>query len=56
MKTLIEQLDKLLAMLSVSGDSVMLLADARKLLGEMYRMAPEELPGGGPAEKGGMTA
>lgn len=42
MKKLIEQVDQLLAMLSVSGDSVMLLADARKVLGEIYRMAPEE--------------
>lgn len=44
MKILIEQADKLLAMLTVSGDSVMLLADARKLLGEIYRMAPEDKP------------
>lgn len=42
MKKLIEQADRLLAMLNVSGDSVMLLADARKILGEVYRMAPEE--------------
>ena len=42
MKTLIEQADRLLAMLSVSGDSVMLLADARKILGEVYRMAQED--------------
>lgn len=42
MRALIKQLDQLLAMLSVSGDSVMLLSDARKLLGELYRMAPED--------------
>lgn len=42
MKKLIEQVDQLLAMLTVSGDSVMILADARKVLGEVYRMAPEE--------------
>ena len=41
MKKLIEQLDQLLAMLTVSGNSVMLLADARKILGEIYRMAPD---------------
>ena len=48
MKQLIEQVDRLLAMLTVSGDSVMLLADARKALGEVYRMAPEETEGGTP--------
>ena len=42
MKKLIEQVDQLLAMLSVSGDSVMLLADARKILGEVYRALPDE--------------
>ena len=42
MKKLIEQIDKLLSMLTVSGDSVMLLADARRALGELYRTAPEE--------------
>lgn len=50
MKKLIEQVDKLLSMLTVSGDSVMLLADARKVLGEAYRMAPAEEP-----EEGGRT-
>jgi hypothetical protein len=42
MKRLIEEVDKLLSLLEVRGDSVMLLADARKILGEVYRMAPEE--------------
>lgn len=52
MKNLIEQADRLLAMLSVSGDSVMLLADARKLLGEIYRMSPEDRPSQEPPEEG----
>ena len=42
MKNLIEQVDRLLSMLEVRGDSVMILADARKILGEVYRMTPEE--------------
>jgi len=42
---ILEQVDRLLAMLNVSGDSVMILADARKALGQVYRMAAEE--GGG---------
>jgi hypothetical protein len=48
MKKLIEQIDKLLAMLSVSGDSVMLLAEARRALGELYRMAGDSPSPGGP--------
>lgn len=42
MKKLIEQVDRLLAMLNVSGDNVIILANARRALGEAYRMAPEE--------------
>jgi|GEM_PF-3315613 hypothetical protein len=42
MKRLIEQVDRILAMLEVKGDSVMLLADARRALGQLYQMAPEE--------------
>lgn len=54
MKKLIEQADRLLAMLTVSGDSVMLLADARKVLGEIYRMAPQaEAELSGPCGDGG---
>ena len=54
LKMLIQQVDGLLAMLTVSGDSVMILADARKALGEVYRMTPEE-PETPAAEKGGKT-
>lgn len=53
MKKLIEQADQLLAMLTVSGNSVMLLADARKVLGEIYRMAPEDRPERAGAEASG---
>ena len=56
MKKLIEQIDKLLAMLSVSGDSVMLLAEARRALGELYRMAgasPSPAAAAAPSPAGG---
>lgn len=52
MKNLIEQADRLLAMLSVSGDSVMLLAKAREVLGEVYRMEPGGKPGRKTADGG----
>lgn len=42
MKEIIEQVDRLLAMVEVRGDSVMILADARKALGEAYREALKE--------------
>ena len=41
MKEQIEKIDRLLAELVVKGDSVLLLADARTLLGQLYRMANE---------------
>lgn len=41
MRELIEKIDRLLADVSVKGDSVLLLADARSLLGKAYRMAGE---------------
>lgn len=37
MKELILQVDRLLAMVEVKGDSVMILAEARKALGAAYR-------------------
>lgn len=51
MKELIEQADRLLAMLNVSGDNVFILANARQALGEIYRMMPEDVPK--PVEEGG---
>ena len=39
MKELIEQVDRLLAVIPVNGDAVFLMADARKALEEAYRMA-----------------
>lgn len=42
MKEIIEQVDRLLAMVEVRGDSVMVLADARKALGEAYREVLKE--------------
>lgn len=42
MKEIILQIDNLLAMLEVRGDSVMILADARKALGAAYRAALKE--------------
>lgn len=50
-KKMIEQIDKLLAMLNVCGDNVFILANARQALGEIYRMMPEDVPK--PAEEGG---
>lgn len=45
MKEIIEQVDRLLAMLEVKGDSVMILADARKALGAAYQAALKEQKG-----------
>lgn len=42
MKEIIEHVDRLLAMLEVRGNSVMILADARKALGAAYRAALKE--------------
>lgn len=42
MKEIIMQVDALLSMLEVKGDSVIILADARKALGEVYRIAEEK--------------
>lgn len=42
MKEIIEQVDRLLEMLEVRGNSVMILADARKALGAAYQLALEE--------------
>lgn len=44
MKKLIEQVDRLLALLNVSGENVIILASARQALGEAYRMLPEDAP------------
>ena len=41
MKELIQQIDRLLMEISVKGESVILLADARTALGKLYRMAAE---------------
>ena len=41
MKKLIQQIDRLLMEISVKGESVILLADARTALGKLYRMATE---------------
>lgn len=41
MKEIIMQVDALLSMLEVKGNSVLILADARKALGEAYRIAEE---------------
>ena len=41
MKDMLLKLDALLSMLEVKGNSVMVLADARKVLGDAYRMAAE---------------
>ena len=41
MKELIKQIDRLLMEISVKGESVILLADARTALGKLYRMADE---------------
>ena len=41
MKEIILQIDKLLAALEVRGDSVIILADARKALIEVYNLAEE---------------
>lgn len=45
MKEIIEQVDMLLAMLEVKGDSVMILAEARKALGAAYKAAMKEQKG-----------
>lgn len=37
MKEKLERIDKLLMAMEVRGDSVMILAEARMLLGEIYR-------------------
>lgn len=42
MKEQIEKIDRLLAELVVKGESVLLLADARMLLGKLYREACKE--------------
>ena len=42
MKEIIMQVDQMLAMLEVRGNSVLILADARKALGKVYRMAEEK--------------
>ena len=42
MKEIIMQVDQMLAMLEVRGNSVLILADARKALGEVYRMAEKK--------------
>ena len=42
MKKRIEETDRLLAALEVRGDSVMLLAEARKKLGQAYIEAEKE--------------
>lgn len=42
MKEIIEQVDRLLAMVEVRGDSVMIMADARKALGAAYQAAMKE--------------
>lgn len=44
MKKLIEQVDRLLALLNVSGENVIILASARQALGEAYRMLPKDAP------------
>lgn len=41
MKETIEKIDRLLADVVVRGDSVLLLADARAMLGKLYRMVKE---------------
>ena len=41
MKELIQKIDRLLMGISVKGDSVILLADARTALGQLFRMAEE---------------
>ena len=41
MKEQIERIDRLLARVAVSGDSVLLLADARAALGQLYREVSE---------------
>lgn len=42
MKELILQIDQMLATLEVRGGSVLVLADARKALGELYRACEAE--------------
>jgi len=52
MKKLIEQIDRVLARVKPdAGDSVMLLADARRALGELYQMAPDDAPAKEKAEQ-----
>ena len=41
MKELIRKIDRLLMGISVKGDSVIMLADARTALGELFLMAAE---------------
>lgn len=41
MKDMLLKLDALLSMLEVKGNAVMVLADARKVLGDAYRMATD---------------
>lgn len=41
MKDIILQIDQMLAMLEVRGNSVLILADARKIAGEAYKLAEE---------------
>lgn len=42
MEEIILQVDQLLAMLEVRGNSVIILADARKALGKAYKIAAED--------------
>lgn len=42
MKEQIEKIDRLLARVAVQGDSVLLLADARMALGQLYREVSRE--------------
>lgn len=53
MKEIIEQVDQMLAMLEVRGNSVMILADARKALGQAYRLAAESEEKAGEKSEGG---
>ena len=45
MKEIILQIDNLLGMLEVRGDSVMILAEARKALGAAYKATMKEQKG-----------
>lgn len=45
MEKMIESIDRLLAEISVSRESVLLMADARRMLAELYKMAKEKEKG-----------